>query len=257
MLRHLAARRIRWLCPALLLFVLPLAAQSPPQTPAAVPVSKEPHHHLVLENSYVRAYYVDVAPHESTLRHRHDLPYFAVLLSGGGPAAAQSGGSQPQQSFQAPRAIFSPGGISHAVSNPGDTPFRNVTIELLHPQGAVRNRCEQIVRGQPLEQCDSPASVAAHSPLHYAVFETSEILVEYWHIPANVTTRPWDDRLDALLVDLEGASVTAAGGIDSSNAAPGGVLWLSAGSKPVFKTPPDHGGYFLAITFKDSASPSK
>jgi hypothetical protein len=118
----------------------------------------------------------------------------------------------------------------------------------------MRNRCEEILRGQPLEQCDRPESPTATSPLHCAVFETSEILVEYWQMAENVTTWPWDDPLDTLLVDLHGASVTAAGGIDSSHAAPGGVLWLPAGSKPVFKTPPDHGGHFLAITFKDSAS---
>ena len=251
--RHLALRRIGWFCSAVSLFVLPLAAQSPVQSSPAVPVSQEPHHHLVLKNSYVRAYYVDVAPHESTLRHRHDLPYFAVLLSGGGAPAAPTAGAAAPQPPQAPRAIYSPGGISHAVSNPGDTPFRNVTVELLRPQGKVRNRCDEIVRGQPLEQCDKPASLAASLPLRYAVFETSEILVEYWQLPANFAAHPWGGRLDTLLVDLENASVSNAGGSDSRRAAPGGVLWLPAGSHPVFKTRPDRGGHFLAITFKDSA----
>jgi hypothetical protein len=256
MLRPLAARRISCLLPVLLLLGLPLAAQTPSPEPAAVPVSNEPHHHLVLENSYIRAYYVNVAPHESTLQHRHDLPYFGVLVSGGGSPAAPAVGAATPQSSQAPRAIYSPGGVSHTVRNPADVPFRNVTVELLRPQGRVRNRCTEIVQGQPLEQCDLPPAGEVRNPSHYAVFETDEILVEYWTIEANSTAQPLDGGRDVLLVDLDGPSVTAAGGIDSRNAAPGGVLWLPAGSKPVFKSPPDRGGRFFAISFKDKPTSS-
>jgi hypothetical protein len=230
--------------------------QAPAPAPAAVSVHDEPHHHLVFENSYVRAYYVDVAPHESTLNHRHDLPYFGVVLSGGSAAGAPPAGTAAPPPAQAPRAIYSPGGISHTVSNPADTPFRNVSVELLHPQGKVRNRCREVVPGQPLDQCDMAAAGAVPNPSHYAVFETEEILVEYWQIGANFTMQPWDNRLDMLLVDLDGASMTAAGGIDSHHASPGGVLWLPAGSQPVFKASMDRGGHFFAIILKDSASSS-
>ena len=233
------------------LLLVPFLAAA--QEPAAVPVSAEPHHHLLLENAYVRAYYVDVPPHGSTLQHRHDLPYFAVLLSGGSAPAAAPVASTPAAPAEAPRAIFSPGGIAHTVPNPADTPFRNVTVELLHPQTAARNRCQEVLPNQPREQCDRTASAKLPPPLHYAVFETSEILVEYWDLAANFTTPSWDDRFDMLLVDLDGPSVSAAG---ATPRAPmqGGVLWLAAGSKPVFKTPADRGGHFFAITFKDSAA---
>ena len=232
------------------LLLLPFFAAA--QEPAAVPLSAEPHHHLVLENSYARAYYVDVAPHESTLRHRHDLPYFAVLLSGGG-AAATAAASTPQSRADAPRAIFSPTPVSHTVPNPADTPFRNVTVELLHPQSAARNRCQEVLPNQPREQCDRPAAAKNPTLLHYAVFETSEILVEFWDLAANFTTPSWDDRFDMLLVDLDGPVVSAAGAA-SFTPAQGGVLWLPAGSRPVFRTPAGRGGHFFAITFKDSGA---
>jgi hypothetical protein len=86
------------------------------------------------------------------------------------------------------------------------------------------------------------------------LFETDELLVEAWHIAGNVTTPPWDDRADVLLASLSGVSVTASGGIDSANALKGGLLWLPAGSNPVFKTSPASDGDFIAITFKDSGS---
>jgi len=46
-------------------------------------VSGEPHHHLKIENEYVRVYYVEVAPHEATQLHQHDHDYLFVSL---GPA---------------------------------------------------------------------------------------------------------------------------------------------------------------------------
>lgn len=238
----------------IVILMTPVALRA--QTPTAVPVSAEPHHHLVLENSYVRVYYVDVAPHASTLEHRHDLPYFAVLLSGG---TAPSGPSTEatSQTADAARTLYSPGHISHTVPNPADVSFRNVTVELLHPQGTVRNRCMELVPNQPREQCDLEASEKLRPPIHYAVFETSEILVEYWKLDAGVTTKPWDDGYDTLIADLESASVTERSGNGTLNPAPGGVLWVPTGSKPVFKTAADHGGHFFAITFKDSAAPAQ
>jgi hypothetical protein len=78
---------------------------------------------------------------------------------------------------------------------------------------------------------------------HYAAFETGEILVEYWELGPSFVAPPMDDRMDMLVADLSG---------DSANALRGGVLWIPAGSKPVFKTGTDRGGHFYSITFKDS-----
>src|SRR5713226_1083618 len=67
------------LCSLLFLFAFSLSAQAP----VAVPIPKEPHHHLVLENSYVRVFRVSVPGHDATLLHQHDVPYLYVSL---GPA---------------------------------------------------------------------------------------------------------------------------------------------------------------------------
>ncbi len=131
---------------------------------------------------------------------------------------------------------YSAGNFSHAVSNSRDFALRNVAIELLHPQGTIRNRCEQVVRDQPKENCDILEANAATPATHVPLFETDELLVEAWHIIGQVTTPPWDDPSDVLLASLSGVSVTAPGGIDSANVLKGGLLWLPAGSKPVFKT---------------------
>jgi hypothetical protein len=239
--------------------LLPILAQAPAQSlgqssqRAPLSMEQEHHHHLEFENSYVRVFLVEIPAHESTLFHRHDFPYLSVPPTGPDAAMPLTSGRVGQETGL-PMIGYSPGNFSHAVSNSRDFALRNVAIELLHPQGAIRNRCEQVVRDQPKEDCDilepNTATPAERTPL----FETDELLVEAWHVVGRVTTPPWDDPTDVLLASLSGVSVTAPGGIDSANALKGGLLWLPAGSRPVFKTAGD--SHFIAIIFKDSSSPA-
>src|SRR5580704_1349973 len=66
---------------AVLLVACGTRAQAPAANP--VPTKDEPHHHLILENSYVRVLHVEVPGHDATLLHAHDLPYVSVTI---GPA---------------------------------------------------------------------------------------------------------------------------------------------------------------------------
>src|SRR5215467_12598545 len=58
----------------------PLAILLLPQSATEVEITAEPHHHLVLENAYVRVFDVDVAPHDATLMHWHRHDYFYIVL---------------------------------------------------------------------------------------------------------------------------------------------------------------------------------
>ena len=232
-------------------------AQNPGQTsqPAPISMEQEHHHHLEYENSYVRVFFVEIPAHESTLVHRHDFPYISVPPTGADAAMPLPPGAAGQATGL-PVVGYSPGNFSHAVSNSRDFALRNVAIELLRPQGTVQNRCVQAVRDQPKETCDIPEPNAAVPATHAPLFETDELSVEAWHIASNVTTPPWDDRADILLASLSGVSVTASGAISSANTLKGGLLWLPAGSKPVFKTALASDGRFIAITLKDTGSQS-
>lgn len=243
--------------------LLPLLAQGPAQSPdqtsqrASLSMEQEHHHHLEFENSYVRVFFVEIPAHESTLFHRHDFPYLSVSPTGADAAMPTPPGAAGQGT-RLPMVGYSPGNFSHTVSNSRDFALRNVAIELLRPQGNVRNRCAEVIRGQPHENCEPLESVrqtvllagvpARHAPL----LETDEILVEAWNIPSATQPR-WDGHRDILLASLSGISVRAPGGMDSANALKGGLLWLPAGTKPMFDTTiPDVPGQFIAITFKDS-----
>ena len=236
--------------------IVPLLAQTSTQSTerTSITIGEEHHHHLEFENSYVRVYFVEIPAHESTLFHRHDFPYLSVPPTGPDAEVPPPPGAASQQGTGLPRIAYSPGNFSHTVTNSADFPLRNVAIELLRPQGNVWNLCGQVIREQPHESCNSLEPSAKLPATDVPLFATDDLLVQAWHISSNATISTWDDRANTLLASLNRVAVTASGGVDSSNALKGGLLWLPAGSKPVFKTAPDSDGHFISITFKDIAA---
>src|SRR6266478_7637620 len=131
------------LCLLLLLFTFSLSAQAP----TAVPIPKEPHHHLVLENEYVRVFRVSVPAHESTLLHQHDVPYLYVSLGPADVINAVQDKPEVHLVMADGQLGYSLGHFAHIARNQSDAPFNNVTIELLKPQGEVQNICVEDVPG--------------------------------------------------------------------------------------------------------------
>lgn len=109
-------------------------AQTPP---SEVAITAEPSHHLVLENAWVRAFQVEVAPHAATLMHRHDHDYFFVTLGAAEIENDVAGKPPVSLKLQDGETRFSTGGFAHIAKDLGDAPFRNVTIELLQPGPAT------------------------------------------------------------------------------------------------------------------------
>jgi quercetin dioxygenase-like cupin family protein len=109
------------------------------QTAGEVEITAEPAHHLALENAYVRIFKVDVPPHGQTLMHRHRHDYVFVTL-GATRLENQVAGRPPATlALQDGETRFIPGDFSHLVKNLSDSPFRNVTIELLQDEQARKS----------------------------------------------------------------------------------------------------------------------
>lgn len=221
-------------------------------------MAEEGHHHLVFANQFVNVFFVEIPAHETTLLHHHDLPYVSV------PPGESEAASSPTGSAEVPffpnlaHVAYAEGNFSHAVTNSSGATLRNVAIELVRPQGTVRNRCAAVLRDQGVEVCDPAPELAAGSPARRTpLFETDEILVESWEVGPSTRTPPMYDGKDMLIAGLTDVRIIGNTGIDSANAVRGGELWVPAGSKPVLKTAPDHGGHFIAISFKDSGPGSQ
>jgi len=115
---------------ALSILVISVFAQTN-NKPSEVEITSEPSHHLVLQNAYIRAFQVEVAPRSATLMHRHRHDYLFVTL---GPAEVSNevaGKAPVSLKLQDGEVRFVPGNFAHIARNPTDAPFRNVTIELL------------------------------------------------------------------------------------------------------------------------------
>jgi quercetin dioxygenase-like cupin family protein len=114
-----------------LFFILALTAWTQ-QAQAPVEITAEPHHKLVVENNFVRAFAFSVDPGQSTLMHRHGHDYISIFVGDAQILNAKEGAQPVAVSFKDGDVRFA-GPLVHAVTDTGTTPARNATIELLHP----------------------------------------------------------------------------------------------------------------------------
>jgi hypothetical protein len=152
------------------LILLPIAAVQAQTSPAAPPaidpakspvaITAEPHHHLILENDYVRVFRVEIISPDATLLHRHDLPYAYMSIGKAEFTNAVEGKPDIRISMADGQLGYSNGGFSHLIRTENDLPFYNITIELRHPQGAAHSDCSKVVNG-PLQGCSASQTAVA------------------------------------------------------------------------------------------------
>ena len=117
---------------ALVFFAIALVAQNTSE----VEITAEPRHHLAIENQYVRVFQVEVAPHDATLMHIHHHDYVYVSLGAADISNEVKGQPPAEVKLQTGETRFRAGNFAHIARNLADTPFRNVTIELLQDEAA-------------------------------------------------------------------------------------------------------------------------
>ena len=118
------------------LLSLTLLASATVQAP--VSVEKEPRHHLEFQNSYVRLFYVRIAPGDTTLFHTHVNDNVGVKLTDAELSDVVPGGDPEMISVNQGAVSFGhyPTPLTHSVSNVGSTPFHNMLVEILPSDGA-------------------------------------------------------------------------------------------------------------------------
>ena len=146
--------------------------------PGAVLAKQEPHHHLAYEDATLRVLRVRVPAHDTTLLHEHDPDYFWIALGASTVVNAKLGAADATISSRDLSVHYTPGNFAHVARNPGDTPFDNITVELLEPQTNVRNRCEHAIGDKPLD-CPATGESAAFftGGAEHPAFATDQIRV--------------------------------------------------------------------------------
>jgi len=110
---------------------------APAQT-TSVSISEEHHHHLVLANDFIQAYEVEVPPRESTLLHRHDQDYIYIVFGDADITNAVEGKPEIKAHLADTTVNFAKGPFAHVARVDGNTIFRNITVQLLQPQGELK-----------------------------------------------------------------------------------------------------------------------
>ncbi len=101
------------------------------QSPAVIPLSSEPHHHLALHNEYVNLYQVEVAPHDTVILHRHDFDAISAMLSDSEVTLRAPGKPDVHQTLSDRQIRLQPRSYVHSTTVEGSTTYHNVTVELL------------------------------------------------------------------------------------------------------------------------------
>jgi hypothetical protein len=239
------------LCSALLLLTFSLNAQAP----TAVPIPHEPHHHLVLENDYVRVFHVSVPPHESTLLHQHDVPYLYVSLGPADVINAVLDKPEVRLVMADGQLGYSPGHFVHIARNESDAPFNNVTIELLKPQGKLKNICAQVAPGAEEVPCSKLNTEKRNGVAYAPQFETdvtTALLAQLDPDTEQTTITPYSGTLFVLLSGTGIQTVVKGNPVDTL--AVGDVLWLLAGSNTTFSNPSQKAWSYLTLAFQGSES---
>ena len=130
-----------------------------PQAPVAL--DQEQHHHLKLENKYVRVFDVSVLPGDETLYHIHANDYLFVSIGDAALKAQMLDGQPFEMNVKDGEVRYTKGPITHRVINPSGNVFRNITVEVL-PTPTANDYTKP-----PAAVDAHPRSVPLRQPLNY------------------------------------------------------------------------------------------
>jgi hypothetical protein len=242
---------------SLLLPILLLATSARAQAPTPVDMADEPHHHLVVKNSYLRVFRFGLPAGESTLLHAHNLPYIAVSLGAADFANDVAGKPEVRGKTVDGQVSYSRGGFAHVARADAGVPFNNITVELLRPQGEPRNLFQKVVDaplGCPSDSCNQPAAAPGAEMKTKPLFETNDVLVTSFAFPEKETYREPGPQPARLLVVGDGSELRAEVDGATKLLSSGAVLWVDAGQKLAILTSGGKVTHFFVFRFKDDSA---
>lgn len=188
-----------------------------------VPMSKEPDHHLVLSNEYVNAYDVEVPPKGSTLVHQHLYDNIFVVLGAADITNTVEGQPPAHLTLTDSSVNFGSAPYAHSITNNGATPFRNVSIELLQPQGQEKTFFKSVTDAL------AGAGLNANFGKQNTVLETDAVRVLGVGLPSNGLWVAPSDGHPRLVVVLNDTSRPASSPAKESRSEAGTLVWYDGG----------------------------
>ena len=237
-----------WLA-AVCLLPLPLIAQAPDTTHDVITMDQEPHHHLALQNDFVKVFKVEVAPGDSIILHRHDQDTIAIAVGDQEVTVGIPGKPDVHQKNADAQVRLQRGGYVHSTRVDGKTLYHTVAVELLHPQTNFHNLCVEVLPGQPLNCPEIPPKPSA--PFN------SQLLLESRQTRARlVTVHPHQAMplvgfpASQLVVALDTATISVGPSKESGEALhPGDFVWIDGSHRRIYQNQNEKETRFIQIIF--------
>jgi uncharacterized Zn-binding protein involved in type VI secretion len=236
---------------AMCLLPLPLFAQGSD----IITMDQEPHHHLTLQNDYVKVFKVEVSPGDSIVLHRHDQDTIAIAIGDQEVTVGIPGKPDVHQKNADAQVRLQSGGYVHSTHVDGDTPYHTVAVELLHPQTKYHNVCAVILPGQP-RICPEPTAKRSSSFISQPLLDSDQTRVRlvrvFPHQAMNLATYSASQDAPQLIVALDAASISFGSPKKPEKALrPGDFVWFDAGLRPerVFQNRSGTAARYIEILF--------
>jgi hypothetical protein len=218
------------------------------------PLKSEPHHHLLLHNAYVNVYSVEVQPHDSVQLHRHEVDGIGIMLSKSEITVRVPGKPDSHQNVTNGQLRLQSAGYVHSTSIDGDTPYRNVTVELLATQRSPQNLCATLIATQPTH-CPAPRTKPnLDGRTEQPQFQTDQTEITLIRISPGQSATLDAPTFPQLLVILDKVECGTENGSGKSLRA-GDFLWREANSvAQIFKDASPSEVRVVAFAFKNEKS---
>jgi hypothetical protein len=203
---------------------------------------------------------VSIPGYTATLMHQHDVPYVYVSLGPADVINAVDGKPEAHLVMADGEVGYSRGGFAHIARTDAGSPFNNVTIELLKPQGEPKNLCAQIVPGAASGGCDKKF-VSVRKGQGFSLepqLETAEMQLDLIHVGPKTKRATLALQADSLLVALNESEIKIeATGKPAKTVRGDEVAWIEASSHATVSNPSRKPSSCLLLSFKDSGASAK
>ena len=134
--------------------------------PSSVPGHLEPHHHVQLQNGYVRVLRTVVEPGEVTLDHSHPVEAAVIVLTDSELRITDDDGSMRDATLERGSVFFGDSAIVHRVANIGPTTMQVVAVEIFSRPPARGTASPRLGSGEMLLENDQVVISRVHVPRH-------------------------------------------------------------------------------------------
>lgn len=205
-------------------------------------ITSEPGHRLVLSNAYTRVFKVEVPPHAATRLHLHRHSYLFVNLGQAEIENEVQGKAPAKMKLADGQTELAQGPFAHVIKDVGDTPFRNVTIEILRSPSAEA-QTEPPERGLSV---DSGLMIDT-------LYDTGQVRVSEFQLNPGVHVDIHQDKWPHLLVAVSELTLrdqrpNGRGG--DLNMKAGDISWSQGGHTHTFTNLGQRQAHWIDVEFK-------